>query len=237
MTSAPVVVEFQVAANGQRLSAAKVLPDAGSKPSVLNLHGYGVTANRHTVRYLLDELAEDGYGSICFDFSGNGDSTGLLDEASLSGRHAELMAVAAELDTAVPPIVIGTSMGAHLAACASPELRPRGLILFCPAAYPTEAADRLFGQGLLRAGSASPAFAGISQFDGDLLIVAARQDQVVPPQIATSYFEHAVSARSRSMLWIEDCDHFIHRAVPHRPADRARIMAAVRDLLTTEMQF
>lgn len=229
--STPYTEEFRLAVGGQLLAGTKVLPAAGALPHLLVVHGYGVTANRHTVRYLLDELAAEGHGSICFDFSGNGDSTGTLDEACLSGRQAELLAMAAGLDSSVGPTLIATSMGAHLAACSVPKLHPRGLVLFCPAAYPAAAADRPFGQGLVRVGSESPAFAGIGQFEGDLLIVAARQDQVVRPEVAPAYYEHAVNARSRSIIWLDDCDHFIHRALPHRPTDRARVTAGIRSLL------
>jgi esterase/lipase len=238
MTFHPFIEELHVVAGSQTLAATKVLPEQGAAPSILTAHGYGPTATRHTVRYLLDELAEQGFGSLCFEFSGNGDSTGTLDEATLSGRHAELLAVAAELDTACPPVLIGTSMGAHLAASAVERLEPAGLVLFCPAAYPAAAADRPFGQGLIRAGAHpdSPAFAGIKRFHGDLIVIAARQDQVVPAEVAQAYFDQAVNARSRSLIWIEDCDHLIHRRLPSRPLELAQITEAILSLVAKSRQ-
>lgn len=232
MTFEPFIEELQVAVGGQTLAVTKVLPAEGVAPRILTAHGYGSTATRHTVRYLLDEFAELGFGSLCFEFAGNGDSTGTLEEATLSGRQAELLAVATHLDSTTAPVLIGTSMGAHLAACAAGRIQPAGLVLFCPAAYPAAAADRPFGQGLARAGvhHDSPAFAGIEQYRGDLLVIVARQDHVVPSEVGEAYFEKAVNARSRSLIWIEDCDHFIHRSLPSRPVERAQITAAIRSL-------
>jgi len=236
MSFTPVIEELRIAVGAHTLAATKVLPAEGVAPSILTAHGYGPTATRHTVRYLLDELAAQGFGSLCFEFAGNGDSTGTLGDATLSGRQAELLAAADQLDPTRPPVLIGTSMGAHLAACAAERLRPAGLVLFCPAAYPQRAADRPFGQGLLPVGvhPDSPAFAGIKRFRGDLLVIAARQDQVVPSEVAEAYFEQAVTARSRSLIWIEDCDHFIHRSLPNRPHERARITERIRSLLDLE---
>lgn len=233
MSFAPFIEELQIAVGASTLAATKVLPVEGAAPSILTVHGYGPTATRHTVRYLLDELAGLGFGSLCFEFTGNGDSTGTLGEATLSERQAELLAVATELDFTTPPVLIGTSMGAHLAACSVERIRPAGLVLFCPAAYPAAAVDRPFSQGLIPAGAHpdSPALAGIKRFSGDLIVIAARQDQVVPSEVAEAYFEQAVAARSRSLIWIENCDHFIHRKLPSRPLERAKILAAILSLV------
>lgn len=228
--------ELVITADGQRLAATKVYPSTGLAPSVLTLHGLGATANRHTIRYVLDDLAVHGYGSMCFDFSGNGDSTGVLSGSSLRRRRAELMAAAGELSDAQAPVLIGTSMGAHLAAWSVPVLRPRGLVLFCPAAYPASATDLVFDANFARPGNHpdSPAFAGIGELDGDLLIVAARNDHVVPADVVDGYLAHARKARSTTVIWIDDCDHFIHRALPHRPAARSQVLDAIRRVVTAD---
>lgn len=228
--------DLTIPAGEQRLAATRIVPAGGAAPTVLTLHGLGATATRHTTRYLLDELADDGVGALCFEFSGNGDSTGVMTEATLRRRHGEALTVARHLAAGQPPVLIGTSMGAHLAACSVPELRPRGLVLFCPAAYPADAVDQPFDGTLARPGryADSPAFAGIGGFDGDLLIVAARDDRVVPAEVIDGYLAAAGRARSREVIWIDDCDHFIHRRLPDRPAERDRVLTAVRRVVSVD---
>ncbi len=225
--------EFVFAANGQRLAATKTVSADGPEPGILALHGLGPAATRHRVRYLLDALAAHGHGSMTFDFSGNGDSTGVLAESSLRGRRVETLAAAGWLSRTVAPVLIGTSMGAHLAAWTVPELAPRGLVLFCPAAYPAGAADLRFDGSLVRPGryAGSPAYAGLREFGGDLLIVGARRDQVVPPAVIEGYLASARAARSAEVIWLDDCDHFVHRWLPGAGDCQAVIVQAITRLL------
>lgn len=225
--------DFAFSADGQRLAATRILPADGRAPQVLHLHGLGPTANRHTIRYLLDPLAEAGYGSVTFEFSGNGESTGVLESSTLRGRRAETVAAAAQLDPDTAPVLIGSSMGAHLACWTAPELKPRALILFCPAAYPASMTDAKFDGTQAKPGAYddSPAYAGIREFTGDLLVVAARDDEVVPPPVVEGYLRQAVAARSAKAVWIEDCGHFIHRRLPDQGRLKAEVLAQMLRVL------
>src|SRR5690242_12794474 len=100
----PEAVDLVIEAGDQRLAATQLLPRTGARPEVLSLHGYGTTATRHSIRYVLDHLAGHGYASMCFEFSGNGDSTGVLAEASLNRRRDEVLAAARLLDPDVAPV-------------------------------------------------------------------------------------------------------------------------------------
>ncbi len=215
-----------------RLAATTVHTANGAAPDVVHLHGLGTTASRHGVRYLLDDLAAHGHASLTFEFSGNGDSTGVMEEATLRRRKEETLAAAGLLGGVRRPVLIGTSMGGHLAAWTVPQLRPRALVLFCPAAYPADAADDAFGDGTRPGNHAdSPAFAGIREFDGDLLVIGARKDQVVPADTVDGYLAHATRARSRRVIWL-DCDHFIHRWLPGQDAAKAEVLEALRGVVT-----
>ncbi|MFI9806633.1 alpha/beta hydrolase [Streptomyces sp. NPDC052301] len=223
-------VFFDVAEH--RLAASTVYAADGSAPSVIHLHGLGPTATRHGVRYLLDDLAAHGHSSVTFEFSGNGESTGVLQESTLRRRRAESLAAARLLAEDVRPVVMGTSMGAHLAASTVPVLDPRALVLFCPAAYPEHAADLPFDGSLSRPGryADSPAYAGIGEFTGDLLIVGARSDQVVPAAVVDGYLSHARKARSQQVMWI-DGDHFLHRRLPELQEPRHTLLRTLRTFL------
>lgn len=227
--------EVTIVAGEHRLAGTKVYPSSGAEPSVLTLHGLGPTATRRGVRYLVDALGRDGHGSLCFEFSGNGDSTGLLAEATLRRRRDETLAAAAHLSGEVRPVLIGTSMGAHLASWTVPELRPRALVLFCPAAYPASATDIAFGDAFPKPGcyGDAPAFAGLRKFDGDLLVVAARQDTVVEADVVDAYVASAVNARTTSVVWLEGFDHFVHRSLPNDDEALGRVVDAIRSVVRT----
>ena len=221
--------DFHFMVGDHRLAATRVHPDGGGPTRVMTLHGLGTTATRHVIRYVLDHLASHGHGSMCFEFSGNGDSTGALAESGLQRRRDEAIGAAMHLDPGCPPVLIGTSMGAHLAAWISPALRPAALVLFCPAAYPAYAAEMPFNDQLARPGrhSDSPAYAGLREFDGELLIVGARDDRVVPPETLYGYLESAPRARRLELVWLDGCDHFIHRWLPHQGRLKDDVLAAI----------
>jgi hypothetical protein len=230
---APRSADFVIGAGEHCLAATTVYAADGREPGILALHGLGETSTRHRVRYLLDPFAAAGYGSLTFDFSGNGDSTGVMAASTLRIRRAETLAAAAGLDPTERPVLLGTSMGAHLAASVVPQVRPRALVLFCPAAYPESAWDLRFDGSLTRPANHpdSPAYAGLREFDGDLLIVAGCLDQVVPAETIDGYLAHARRARSTQVIWLSDCDHFVHRWLPWQEARRAEIVNAIVRLL------
>lgn len=232
--STPIVEDFGFEIDEHRLAATRIRTGSGNM-RVLTLHGLGATATRHSVRYVLDDLAVYGHSAMCFEFSGNGDSTGVLAESSLKRRRNEVIAAAAHLDAGSPPVLIGTSMGGHLAASVVPLLRPSGLVLFCPAAYPAHAIDMPFDENLARPDrhADSPAYAGLQEFEGDLLIIGARGDTVVPPETLEGYLENAQNARSRRLIWLEGCDHFIHRWLPHQGTVKDDVLALIRHIVAT----
>lgn len=227
-----------LSANGQQLAATKVYPASGPEdapePTVLTLHGLGVAATRHSVRYILDHLAEHGHASMCFEFSGNGDSTGVFAEGSPRRRRGEVLAAAGQLSREHAPVLIGTSMGAHLAAWTTPVLRPRGLVLFAPVTYPGDSADRRFDGHFADPGDYddSTAYAGVREFDGDLLIVAATEDQVAPAAVVDGYLRHARKARSKRVIWLDGFDHYIHRRLPQEEALRAEVQSAILQIVS-----
>ncbi|WP_225730790.1 MULTISPECIES: alpha/beta hydrolase [unclassified Nocardia] len=217
-------------AGDQKLAGTMIYADNGRRPSIAHLHGLGPTASRHQVRYLLDPLAEHGYGSLTFEYSGNGDSTGVMEESCIARRMAETLAAVSLLDPDEPPLLIGGSMGCHLAASLVPTIKPRGLVFFVPAAYPGGAEHLVFDENRARAGNYadSAAFAGMREFDGDLLIIAGKYDQIVPSDVVGGYLDSARNARSTEVIWLEG-DHFVHRWLPG--PDWATERAAVQEAL------
>jgi esterase/lipase len=150
------------------------------------------------------------------------------------------LAAAKLLSETEPRAIIGTSMGAHLAALVSAVIRPRGLILFCPAAYPDHAADEKFDANFVKFSNraltretlrASPALSALRSFTGNLLVVAAREDQVISAEVIDLYLESAAAARTRRLIWLDGCDHFVHPWLQQHPTQQATVLQAVQDTI------
>jgi pimeloyl-ACP methyl ester carboxylesterase len=192
-----------------------------------------VTANRRHILYLLEYLAGYGISSACFDFSGHGESTGSIEKATLNSRKEEGLAAAKLLGGSEPLTIIGSSMGGHIAALVAPQLPACSLILFCPAAYPAEAADWEFNDDFWafarRPGTwvSSPSFKALSSYRGNLLIVTAGRDALIPPDVSVRYAESAAHTRFKKVLRIEESDHKIHAWLQDHPQEKEVVLREV----------
>ncbi len=223
-------------AGQERLAGTKVLASSAISPEVLSFHGSGAAANRSRVRYILDYLASRGMSSLCFDFSGHGESTGRIEQGTLATRRKEAEAAAELLNPGVSPVLIGTSMGGYIAALLAPVIQPRSLILFCPAAYSAETMHLRFDENFTsitrRPGAYinSPAFQGLRSYRGKLLIVAGGKDAIIPREVIALYEESAPLTRFKETLWLEESDHKIHSwladHLPERTAVLEKVLAA-----------
>lgn len=224
---------FKVGA--QTLAATKVYADSGREPSVISFHGFGTTATRTRIRYMLDHLAAHGVSSACFDFSGNGDSTGRLEESTLKIRKEEAYAATQFLGRPEGSLaLIGTSMGGYLATLLSPVLRPRSLILVCPVAYPEEAMELKLSEDFPKLARRRPgayaesrAFEVMRDFEGHLLIIAAAHDDVAPREVIDLYEQSARSAKSKKVIWLEESGHKVHPWLQEHEEERAHVLREV----------
>ena len=116
----------------------------------------------------------------------------------------------------------------------------RALLEQRSAAYPEQAADEKFDASFVKFSNraltsealrASPALQALRTFTGNLLVVAGRQDQVIPAEVIDLYLESAAVARSRRVIWLDGCDHFVHPWLQQHPEQRATILQAVRDTI------
>ena len=226
--------------NRNCLAATKIWSRPRTPLRVAAFHGFGRTANRGRIRYLLDQIAKDGISSLCFDFSGNGESSGAFEDATLRMRESECGEALNLLDRRSPLAIIGTSMGAHLAVLASESYDPKCLILFSPAAYSDAVRecrfDSLFAERPDRFASARGPIdcsfvRALSRFRGDLLVIAGTGDTVVPAETAALYSSAARLARSNRTIHLEGCDHFIHPWLMQNDIQRARVMEAILSML------
>jgi pimeloyl-ACP methyl ester carboxylesterase len=214
--------EMEFVVGEERLRATLDHTALGERPSILMLHGAG-QSNRSRFSYLADRFRDRGFGSFRFDFSGHGESSGTLATSSLAKRMNEARAAATFLALDTQPILVGSSMGAHIASRLAVEVRARVLILFSPAAFGAKAENLVFGPDFTKEirtpGSYenSLVFGDLRKFAGDCLIVAGQNDNVIPEQVLTLYFESLVSCRYRVMVTLKDAPHRLHEWLQERP--------------------
>jgi len=141
-------------------------------------------------------LAGAGCDALTLNFPGIGHSRGELADNTLRRRGGWVAAAIAAADARIrrgPLVLVGCSMGAHVAALLSDELPVSALALVAPAAYGADAADEPFGPALRacirRPGSwrDSPAFAAVRRFEGDVLLLLPERDAVIPAGVTEGY--------------------------------------------------
>ena len=131
-------------ADGETLAYSHYVPLPEPREVALSLHGAG-PAGRERISYLAEHLASTGSSLFCFDFAGHGESTGQLTESSLSRRSYQAAAALRVIDRR-PTVLIGTSMGGHVAASVLTATAPDFLVLFCPALYGDDSTDLPFDE-------------------------------------------------------------------------------------------
>lgn len=229
-------ISFQSGVNNLRGTVLK--HDQASVPTILSLHGAG-KSNRHRMRYILDHLAKHNLSSICFDFSGHGESTGTLEQSSLAKRRQEAISAYQFLDNEKNITVIGSSMGGHIAATLVDQLPIKTLILFCPAAYSSKAEDLVFDetftQTIRQPGSYmdSLAFKKLESFKGNLLLICGTNDQVIPKEILDNYLGRATKTARKELLWIEGANHQIHPWLEQHESDLDCVLGKIYDFMET----
>ncbi|MBP1861572.1 alpha/beta hydrolase [Rhizobium herbae] len=230
------VEDFSFVVDGNTLAATRLIAVPDKPVSVLSLHGAG-KASRKRIMYVLDVLASQGLSSMCFDFSGHGDSTGLLSGSSLQTRLAEANAACEFFSDACPDTIIASSMGAHVAAQLASVKAIKNLILFCPAAYGKGSEDLKFDDTfsafIRKPGSYSDslAFSSLGEFRGNLLVVVGSEDAVIPEEVVSTYYDCAPHARHREVLRIPHAGHQIHTWLEDHPDDRGQVLARLQALL------
>ena len=240
--SKPVqTVEYTIPVGEETLACSVDYAEGASTPSVFCLHSGG-PSDRHSTAYLAMALQAQGRSVIRFDFSGHGDSTGVIAESSLKKRFQEARAVLdyCGLDDGIS--VIGTSMGGHIACALASEVSVETLVFFGPAAYSAKAWDVAFGSGFTEIIRWENSFLDsnvgdlLQGFGGRALFVIGEHDEILPEQIVALYRQALSHCSFLEVYTIAGCPHPIHRWVQSHPAVRRRVVEKVLRVLDEESQ-
>ncbi|QMI05272.1 alpha/beta hydrolase [Citrobacter sp. RHB25-C09] len=201
------ILSFQVPFQNKMISAESTF---GNNGHVLMLHGGGkdrTVFNKY--RALLDA---SGIGTTTFDFIGHGETGGELHESSLFSRTLQAEAVLASQEIAITGCM-GVSMGAYNALQLTRTVRFQSLILMVPGVYSMPAYKVKFGPDFSaiirkdRNWEQTDAWDIAAEFTGDILIIAAENDSVIPAEIPEKLFFSASRCRQKKLMLIPGADH------------------------------
>ncbi|MFF9026554.1 alpha/beta fold hydrolase [Streptomyces iakyrus] len=232
------LIPFHHVVGGERLSGLATGGGGPARATVVLLHGAG-TGSKERLMPLLTEFAAHGCHALAFDFSGHGESTGLLRELSLRRRFEQAVSVIdARVRGDAPLVLVGFSMSGQTVADLVGHYGDRvaALGLCAPAVYGAEAWDVPFGAGdgrfseIIRSpGSwrAAPALDVLRAFEGRAVLVVPGTDEVIPPAV-TEAFSEALARRAQFTHW--ELPHAGHRLGPwfrDHPEARREFVTAV----------
>ncbi|SRR5258708_4270360 len=163
------------------------------KFGLLFLHGGGAATKERYIE-LQEFLADKGYSSFSFDFRGVGESTGVFADGSLQHRLQDAQAAFDEFESRVDSIiVVGCSMGGHVAARLTETREVYALILLYAAAYAEEAENKPLNEEftkILRRENSwknSLAFIAVENYQGKILSMYGENDTVVPKELQNEF--------------------------------------------------
>lgn len=204
--------------------------------SLLIIHGAG-KGQRAGFYRLREHLAQHGISSLAFDMIGHGETGGEFIESSLARRTEQVLAVISQFPLAQAPTILGSSMGAYNAVKLS-EIVPAGaLILAAPAAYDTAAYNVPFGDEFSaiirqpRSWERSDAWEIMTRFEGRVLVLAAQNDTVIPPEIPARLLASASRAASRELYEIPESPHTWRDHLDKDPEQFAVVMKKIREVV------
>lgn len=210
---------FDVAFQGHTLKADSIF---ASKGHILMIHG-GSKDREASLRYR-HLMAELGFGSTAFDCIGHGETGGDLSQSSLISRTGQALAVAEHLGSQLTGCM-GVSMGAYNALHLSKSVSLRSLILMVPGVYHPVAYRVNFGPEFStiirqpRSWAESDAWRIAAEFSGNLLVIAAAEDRVVPAEIPQRLYDSASGQGRHALLTVPGADHnSVWQALQHDPS-------------------
>ena len=203
----PNKTEGTFISDGLELKYTMYQPETKSdEPTPLLLMLHGASSQAGNGRVLFDELqrkmADIGYASFSYDTRGVGQSQGEYEDSTLTNRYQDaynavefLMENGYAQDGNI--VILGLSMAGHVVATMTDynPLNYKAVILVNPAAYGADATDKKlkpsteFTDTIRRPNSwtSSPAFVGIAEFEGPVMMADSEYDDVIEPGIKKNY--------------------------------------------------
>lgn len=207
------------------------------KPNFVFFHGGG-SSSKDRVFAFSDALIENDFSIMAIDFSGHGESTGLLKEASLEKRVNQAKAVVEGYADLENLTVCGASMGGEIALRMLKEFSVKNLILFCPAIYNQDAFKINFGYGfteLIRqpeSWRSSLSLGLLQKFTGNLLIIIGEDDEVIPKEVIDLLDNNSFTSKKKEIIRIPNCPHKILSWLKQHPEIALDVANKIKDFIS-----
>jgi len=175
------------------------------------LHGAG-NSSRKRFEKLRNSLNKKGLPSMCFDFIGHGETEGKMSNSSLKKRFEQAQ-TAIKQHAPNSSTLIGSSMSGYTAIKLTEIFPIENLILMIPGVYTPQAYNLDFGPDfskVIRIQNSwvdSDAFSILEKFNGNLLIIAAQNDSVIPTEVLEKIYNSATSANTKKLHIIPNAEH------------------------------
>ena len=205
---------------------------------LLMLHGGG-RANKNRFSSMRRSLYEKGISSVAFDFSGCGDSTGIRARSSLESQVTEACRVVETLALNKPVSIMGASMGAYVAVKLLSVYPVSTLILMVPAMYAATAYTVPFAGGFTQiirkpeSWADSDAWELLSKFEGNLILVTAELDDVIPQDVIRRIIRSASRARTKKIITVPGAPH---RLLNYLDTVRKTYSSKITNAIAAEMK-
>jgi len=183
----------------------------GTRCNAVVLHGAGKSSRTRFTR-IRRALNERGVPTVSFDYIGHGETGGKLIGSSLYERTEQAAAVIRHA-AQEPLTLIGASMSAYTAVLLTRMFRVDHLILMVPAIYAARAYRLPYGpefSAAIRVPQSwkdSDAWDILAEFPGNLLVIAAEQDSVIPREVVERIYASANQARTRHLHVVPGSKH------------------------------
>ena len=230
-------ISFSVDSEGYLLKGDKT---PSSHLSVICLHGAG-TSTRELFTPLRQELFKQNIPSAAFDFVGHGETGGSLQTSSLKQRFQQASDVIESLRLCQPLSIIAASMSGYTAIKLLEKYEVKDLILFVPAVYHVDAFAVPFNQGfseIIRKPQSwlhTDAWKILQQFEGNLLIIFAENDDVIPAEIIHKLYESACNAKRRKRHLVQGAPHKIQAYLTNHLSELQIVSTLIGDLLKADL--
>jgi uncharacterized protein len=207
--------------DGGYLAANIIKPNqGGSLPAVIFLTGSSKT--KESFQDIQYWFSNKGYYTLAFDFRGRGESSGQPGENTLRNQQYDLKHTMSfityhqPIDT-IEISILGTSMGAFVAASIADEIPIKNLILSAPAMYLPEHESvpqmQLDGKAAQIAVEnkdkvdKSTSLQHLKKFMGNLLVLEHEQDDIIPSWLCQQYYSVAVNTISKDYQQLKGIKH------------------------------
>ena len=210
-----------------------------STADVLFLHGAG-KANRTRFQGIRTRLSKKfRISSTAFDYLGHGDSTESTLPDCLKLRTEQACEVIKRMRPSGRLSIVASSMSAYIALKLTEQYQVRNLILIVPAVYHQNAYAVPFSSAftkIIRQDSSwvnSDAWSILEAYTGNLLIIFAENDEVIPKELIKYLYDFSTNTNSRKVCMIPGAPHRILEFISGRP-EYLKDLASEMNALITE---